>query len=146
MWGAPQWKGGEQERLSPGHQCWGTVAQQCHSTAIPPLPALAVSTRSTQDTGGASRGHTGGSTVGADPSCFHLELGDIAVVAWSAARANCPEVDRISWEGLAVGHIHTIQVPPEHEHSKWKPPWVHLHAHLAHFLIIQVVYPDEICA
>lgn len=130
MWGAPQWKGEEQEMLSPGHQCW--------STAIPLLPALAVSTRSTQDTGGASQGHTEGSTVGADPSCFHPELGDIAVVAWSAARANCPEVSPISWEGLAVGHTNTIQVPPVHEHSKWKPPWVHLHAHLAHSSITWV--------
>lgn len=134
-----RWRAGEAEP-------WPSVLKNSgNATALtsPLLPALASSTRSTQDTVCASQQHTGGDTVGADPRCFHPEFGDIAVVAWSAARANCPEVHPISWESLAVGHTNTIQVPPVHEHSKWKPPWVHLHTHLVHSLITEVVYLDK---
>lgn len=118
MWGAPQWEGGEQERLSPGHGCWeGGSAVPQHSHAPP--SSTACQHQGHPGHWGCILRHTGGSTEGPDPSCFHPELGNLAVVAWNAAWADCPEAYPISQEGLAVGHVHTIQVPPVPGHTEW---------------------------
>lgn len=53
-----------------------------------------------------------------DPSCFHLELAGLSVVAWSTTWANCPEVYPISQAGLAVGHTLPVQMPPVTEQAE----------------------------